>query len=167
MSELLSEEEIGNIVAGLRNGGKFADWPQHTALAFLRLVEAQRDHLKAQGWMSKEEVRKVITEAAEALSDKHKREVEEAYANGEADGRAYKNFKVESIKEQAVAEERKLLQACHDEMDRANAREGDNDKLCIYCRSNTYNASGIIHTPQCIISQVREHIAALASGDPR
>lgn len=77
MDEILSEEEIGNIVAGLRNGGKFADWPQHTALAFLRLVEAERDRLKAPppdgcGWGNlAEERQRIIAKLKEIRQTRH------------------------------------------------------------------------------------------------
>lgn len=90
MSELLSEEEIGNIVAGLRNGGKFADWPQHTALAFLRLVEAQRDHLKAQGWKSGEDCKEC-----------------QAWHDGALD---WRKAEISKVRDKAVAQERKRLQ---------------------------------------------------------
>ena len=44
----------------------------------------------------------------------------------------------------------------HDAMDEANAKLGDENKLCIFCYSTKYGGDGIIHRSDCPILIARQ-----------
>jgi len=60
------------------------------------------------------------------------------------------------------AEIRKRLIVIEYELDLINGDYGSKDNYCIYCQSKEYNGMvGIVHTKNCIISQVRDKIKEL------
>ncbi len=57
---------------------------------------------------------------------------------------------------------KELLKEIEQKLDAINAEEGNKERLCLYCKSNTHNAQvGIVHKDDCIILKLRCEIKHL------
>ena len=43
-------------------------------------------------------------------------------------------------------------------LDDLNSRYGNEKELCLYCHSNEYDSSGIVHDEKCIIIRLRKEL---------
>jgi len=55
-----------------------------------------------------------------------------------------------------IQELRTLLKEAHDKMDDSNADIEYRDIVCQWCNSQSWNASGIIHSKDCILLRMRD-----------
>lgn len=64
---------------------------------------------------------------------------------------------IEKERQEAV----KLLRKAHDEMDLINNETVNDKAYCLFCSTNQYSASGIEHTDDCILHQIRKYLESL------
>lgn len=55
-----------------------------------------------------------------------------------------------------ISELRKALIACHEAMDELNNEMGEGNKLCLFCKAQDWDGTGIIHVSGCPLIDARK-----------